>query len=140
MKRLLTALIVSGFAVTCVQAQSNFVGTSANSKFAKNYNICIKGDKYTPCAPGEIGDPIGRTSSSASVSMNDVYVHMGYNDDANHTRYRSRSGAKVTIDAPDAPYTGTPNMANDGVEKNRERNLNYTNPVDLPPNTGRIGL
>jgi hypothetical protein len=131
MKNLLLALAVAGLTYTNAQAQG-----SENSKFAKNYPVCLKGDKYQVCNPQEAMSPqAGRTTETNMVyGMQNTYVHMGYGTSGN-ARFRGR--IRVTYDQPGAVYEGKETMTNDGVRKNKQRNLNTNNGgYDLPPNDG----
>lgn len=131
MKNLLIALAVCGLTYTSADAQS-----SAHSKFAKNYPVCLIGNTYTVCNT-PVTTNIGRTTETSSTfGMQSSYVHMGYGNSGN-ARFRGR--IRVTYDEPGAPYHGTENMTNDGVKKNERRNINTNNPAyDLPPNDGGL--
>jgi len=131
MKNLLLALALTGLTYTSAEAQN-----SANSKFAKNYSVCMVGDKYQVCdASSAMNQNVGRTTETATTfGMQNTYVHMGYGTSGN-ARYRGR--IRVTYDEPGAPYKGKESMVNDGVRKNKMRNLNTNNGAyDLPPNDG----
>ena len=133
MKNLLLTLAMFGLTYTAAEAQS-----SANSKFAKNYRVCLVGDKYQVCNENTpIATNLGRTTETAtSFGMQNTYVHMGYSTGGN-ARYRSR--IRVTYDEPGAAYEGKESMINDGVRKNEQRNLNTNNGAyDLPPNDGGL--
>lgn len=125
------ALALAGLTYTSADAQN-----SANSKFAKNYRICQVGDKYQVCDQNTpVATDLGRTTeTSTTYGMITTNVHMGYATTGN-ARYRGR--IRVTYDDPHAPYEGKESMANDGVQKNKQRNLNTNNGAyDLPPNDG----
>jgi hypothetical protein len=136
MKNVLLTLALTGFGLTSAFAQDGFVGSSANSKNAKNYSICLKGSKYTPCNPNVTKSDIGRQTVTASsgIKMESNYYHMGYT--TSNARFRGR--IRVSYDDPHAPYLGKSSMANDGVQKNKARNKNTNNgEYDLPPNDGQ---
>ena len=80
MKNLLLALALTGLTYTSAEAQS-----SANSKFAKNYRVCLVGDKYQVCNENTpIATNLGRTTETAtSFGMQNTYVHMGYSTGGN---------------------------------------------------------
>jgi hypothetical protein len=121
MKNVLLTLALTGFGLTSAFAQDGFVGSSANSKYAKNYST--KSD-------------IGRQTVTASsgIKMESNYYHMGYT--TSNARFRGR--IRVSYDDPHAPYLGKSSMANDGVQKNKARNKNTNNgEYDLPPNDGQ---
>ena len=137
MKNALLALAMVGLTFTSANAQS-----SANSKFAKNFSICLIGSNYQPCDPVVTKSDIGWTTTEetteASLAVRSTEVHMGQSTRGNA---RFKSGIRVTYDDPNAPYLGEESMVNDGVKKNMHRNINTNNAAyDLPPNTGRIGV
>jgi len=131
MKNLLLVLALTGLTYASAEAQN-----SANSKFAKNYPVCMKGDKYEVCdANSAMNQGVGRTTETAtSFGMQNTYVHMGYGTTGN-ARFRGR--IRVTYDEPGAVYEGKETMTNDGVRKNKVRNLNTNNGAyQLPANDG----
>lgn len=128
MKKILLALALSGVVTAGAEAQS-----SANSKFAKNYPICLADGKYQVCDANTVSS---NTEPNNSFGMQTVTVHMGYGQGSN-VRYRSR--VRVTYDDPNAPYLGKESMANDGVEINKYRNLNANKGgVYIPPSDGGL--
>lgn len=130
MKNLLLALALTGLTYTSAEAQS-----SANSKFAKNYRICPTSSGYKVCDPATpAGAGVGRSGETTTAfGMQSTYVHMGYS--TGNARYRGR--IRVTYDEPGAPYKGKESMVNDGVQKNKIRNINTNNGAyDLPANDG----
>jgi hypothetical protein len=134
MKNLFLALAVVGLSYSSSNAQA--IGNSANSKNAKNYSVCLKGGQYTLCNPNITKQDVGRTSEAdeSSLAMMTTTVHMG-NVSSGNARYRGR--IRVTYDDPNAPYLGQESMVNDGVQKNKARNINTNNAAyDLPPNDG----
>jgi hypothetical protein len=133
MKNVLIALALVGMTYTSADAQN-----SANSKFAKNFSICLIGDQYQPCDPvvtkSDIGWTTTQETTEASLAIRSTEVHMGQSTGGNA---RFRSAIRVTYDDPNAPYLGEESMVNDGVQKNKIRNINTNNPgYDLPANTG----
>ena len=137
MKNAILALALAGLTFTTAEAQS-----SANSKFAKNYSICLVGNNYQPCNPDVVKSDVGWTTDQkqveSSLGIRSTEIHMGQSTRSNA---RFRSGIRVTYDDPNAPYLGEESMVNDGVDKNRVRNINTNNAgYDLPPNTGRMGI
>ena len=123
-------LAIAGCTATTAVAQS-----SANSKFAKNYPVCLVGGQYQICNSG-MSSEIGRTTevSSEGIRMETTYVHLG--SSSGNARYRGNR-IRVSYDEPDAPYEGKESMVNDGVQKNKHRNINTNNGAyDLPPNDG----
>jgi len=133
MKNILLALAICGCTYTSANAQN-----SGDSKFAKNYPVCLTGDKYHVCNDrSAMNTNVGRTTETNKVfGMQSTYVHMGYGTN-NNPRYRGN--IRVTYDEPGAAYEGKETMINDGVRKNMKRNLNTNNGAyDLPPNDGRL--
>ncbi|HRO42678.1 MAG TPA: hypothetical protein PL009_07570 [Flavipsychrobacter sp.] len=133
MKNLILTMALTGFAFANGYAQSG------ESKFAKNYPVCLSGDKYHVCNQSAAMTPdIGRTTEVNTVyGMQNTYVHMGYGTTGNP---RYRGNIRVTYDEPGAVYEGKETMVNDGVRKNKKRNLNTNNGAyDLPPNDGGSG-
>lgn len=71
------------------------------------------------------------------LRANDVHI-----DAADYIEREGRSNKRnrrivVTFDEPTAPYDGEESRANDGVETNKQRNLNYQdNSMRLPPSDG----
>jgi hypothetical protein len=134
MKNLFLALAVIGLSYSSTNAQT--IGNSANSKHAKNYSVCLKGGQYTLCNPNITTPDVGRTTETneASLALMTTTVHMGNVSNSN-ARFKSR--IRVTYDDPNAPYLGEESMVNDGVQKNKVRNINTNNAAyDLPPNDG----
>jgi len=129
MKSIILMMALAGFTLSA-NAQN-----SANSKFAKNYPVCLKGNTYQVCKAGEAMSPdVGRSSEASTFGMQNTYVHMGYGTTGN-ARFRSR--IRVSYDNPGDVYKGKETMTNDGVRKNKARNLNTNNGgYDLPPNDG----
>ena len=136
MKNTILALALVGLTFTGAQAQN-----SANSKFAKNFSICLIGSQYQPCDPTVTKSDIGWTeitTDQGTFAIRSTEIHMGQSTRSNA---RFRSGIRVTYDDPNAPYLGEESMVNDGVQKNKVRNINtYNAGYDLPANTGRIGI
>lgn len=73
MKNLLLALALTGLTYTSAEAQS-----SANSKFAKNYPVCMVDGKYQVCdANSAMNQNVGRTTETATTfGMQNTYVRM----------------------------------------------------------------
>lgn len=132
MKKILMAIAVLGLTYTA-QAQS-----SAKSKFAKNYNICLKDGSYQVCTPGKISEA-GRTTvkeTEGYITMETTSVHMG-SSPATVSSASNRGRIRVMYDDMNDPYMGRESMANDGVQKNKIRNINTNNGAyNLPPNDG----
>ncbi len=134
MKRILLALAVIGLTFTGASAQS-----SANSKFAKNYPVCLIDGKYQICNSG-VKQDIGRTtevSAETFVEMETTTVHMGQRTNTGNTINRGR--IRVTYDNMNDPYNGNPAMQYDGPADNKQRNIRYLNTSHpIPPNDGGV--
>ena len=137
MKKLLIAL--SAMTVFAFNAE-------AQSKFDKNYKICKSDDAYKVCNTAEMAKAnteVGREGSpgeaSASLRLLDSHTHLGYTSTPVTSKMKNPR-IRVSIDDPNAPYQGEESMANDGVQKNKTRNINYLDAsVILPPVDGRSG-
>lgn len=137
MKTLIVALAATVIAFSA-EAQT---GKSANSKFAQNYSVCQVGGTYTVCdRDAAMTSTAGRTetttmSSRNSMAMSETLVYMG---ERNNTSARGR----IRVSYPDDPngaYEGKETRINDGVEENKQRNLNqYNDAVVLPANDGGL--
>ena len=126
-------------ATTCVAtAQKKSVN-------AKNYHICLIDSKYQVCPKSKTSE-LGRTAVTInpeeSLRMMDTHVYMGYSSpfpgfSGMVPSNRRNPRIRVTIDDPNAPYQGKESMINDGVQKNKVRNVNYLDTsVELPPSDG----
>jgi hypothetical protein len=133
MKQILLALAIISLGYTNADAKGK------KSTYAKNYPICLSGSTYKVCpAPktSEVGRDVTVNDPTTSLRMMDTYVHMGYGRTGFSDRHNPR--IRVTIDDPHAPYEGKESMVNDGVQKNKQRNLNANTGVELPPNDGGL--
>lgn len=137
MKKILLALAILGSVSYSVEAQKK-------SKFDINYKVCLMDGKYRTCNPEA---PAAKTKkvvlsneeqTVASLRKMDTYVHMGFRPSSTLSN-RQNPRILLSYDDPQAPYLGKESRTNDGVQKNKERNLNYLdNSVDLPPNDGGL--
>lgn len=140
MKKILLVMALISFGYIHAEAQSK------KSTYAKNYPICLSGNKYKVCpaANSKAGRSVKVNNPSASLRMMDTTVHMGYStarpfSSMSVLSNRRNPRIRVTIDDPQAPYEGKESMINDGVQKNKQRNINYLdNSVELPPNDGGV--
>lgn len=104
----------------------------SKSKNDQNFRICFVNNTYVACDE----------NAPVSSDMNNyadytpppppppppVFVGRGANRASRMT---------LAYDDPNAAYKGEESMINDGVEQNKERNINYLDQnVTLPPNTG----
>ena len=130
MKKILMAVAALGFVAFGANAQTG-------SKYNKNFNVCMTNNSYQICETPKTEEQ-GRTveveDPSPELRMMDTYVHFGY---AAEEGVRPGSRIRVTYDDPNAPYQGEESQANDGVEENIQRNINYLDQsVVLPANDG----
>jgi hypothetical protein len=133
MKKILLALTILGILPFGADAQK--------SVYDKNYKVCINDNKYALCdgqakANEEVGRDVKITSPARSLRMFDSYVHMGYRTaSANSNKRNSR--IIVSYEDPNGAYEGKETLINDGVEKNKARNINYLDgSMQLPPVDG----
>jgi hypothetical protein len=134
MKKILLALAVIGFGTFTAEAQSK------KSIYDKNYPVCMVDGKYQVCPVSNKAETAGRTAEitgpDASFRMLDTSVYLGYSRPGSSATGNPR--IRVTIDDPQAPYEGKESMTNDGVQKNKRRNLHHNTGVELPPNDGGL--
>lgn len=113
----------------------------AQSAFNKNYKVCIVDNKYKVCHHNKAGVHYTHKALQknkaviASLRKKDMYVHAGYRP----APVKQKQGSKIAVayDDPANAYNGKPSLINDGVNKNKYRNINYQNAaVDLPANDG----
>lgn len=144
MKKILFAIMVLAIGTTSADAQTK--GKSAKSVNAKNYPICLVGEEYKVC-PVHTNAQLGRSeivnNPEASLRMMDTSVYLGYTNTPSYgimvPSNRRNPRIRVTIDDPNAPYQGKESMINDGVQKNKVRNINYLDSsVQLPPSDGGL--
>jgi hypothetical protein len=136
MKKLLIALAVIGTIHISANAQSK-------SPFDVNYKVCRVDSKYKTC---DANDPAVVTTTSKatteqkkveqSLRRMDTYVHLGYRP-SNVVSNKRNPRIVVMYDDPNGAYEGKSTQINDGVQKNKVRNVNYLDTsVDLPSNDG----
>lgn len=136
MKKILFALVLLGIGASA-EAQTT------RSMYNKNYPICLVDGSYKVC-PGHNASELGRSeivkSPEASLRMMDTSVFLGYsNTPFMIPSNRRNPRIRVTIDDPNAAYEGKESMINDGVQKNKARNINYLDTsVELPPSDGGL--
>lgn len=133
MKKTIIVLMAIGCTYLSANAQS-----SVNSKYAKNYRICLAEDKYVVCDQHENTTQQGRITDTEEVfGMQNAYVHLGYASPGN-ARYRGKIRVSYD-DKMNDPYKGESSMANDGVKKNIQRNVNYLDTANpIPSNDGGL--
>jgi hypothetical protein len=105
--------------------------TSAqDSKFAKNYKVCRSETGYEVCADQTRSNLNGEKSYMEPEQANKMLVPC-----YSPISVVSRPPA---IPLPKVVKEPEPGQANDGMEQNRKRNLNYGSNTPLAPNTGEI--
>ncbi len=135
------------------------VGNSANSQYAKNYQVCKGTGKYHICKPGEEPTTGGMTTTTANqgpamrsttvtpsgvvattstqtameqpaVAPQQQSIPYEDNSDVTLAPYTVTGRKDTGINNANAPYHGKNSPQYDGVEKNKARNLNI--PPDAP--------
>lgn len=136
MKQVLLALLIAGILPLGANAQNR-----AKSQFDKNYPVCIKGNNYAVCDEvDKVTEKVGRdvkvTANDRTLHLFDTYVHMGYRPTAASSN-KNNPRILVNYEDPNGAYEGKETSINDGVEKNKQRNINYLDgSMVLPPNDG----
>lgn len=135
MKQILFAL-----GLTCF-VQLNAGAQTKGNPNAINYNVCMHGNGYQVCdehaAKTQMqGGHVVTEAPDPSLSLLNTQVNMGYRSAvANSNRRNPRF--RVSFDDPNGAYQGKETKINDGVQKNKQRNINYLDAtVQLPPNDG----
>jgi len=128
MKRFLfLSLLLTGL---IYNAEAQKKSSSAN----QNFRICFVGGQYVACdanAPITSAGAIYETSQAEEMPATPP-VHLGKG-------IARKSRIMVAYDDPNAPYQGEESAVNDGVDKNKERNINYqNNAANVPPNDGGL--
>lgn len=129
------------------------VGNSANSEYAKNYQVCKGSGKYHICKPGETPTAGGLTTTTANqgpamrsttvtssgviattstqtameqpvVAPQQQSIPYEDNSDVTLAPYTVTRRKDTGINNANAPYHGKNSPQYDGVEKNKARNLN----------------
>lgn len=130
MKNSLLALIVIG--MTCFSANAQ---DQPKSKYDINYKVCLIGDKYKTC---DESTPAFAPNNEKAIKKQvaelrklDEHVYVKSNTQS------AKRNPRFTVSYEEGAYKGEASAINDGVTKNKERNLNYNNTaVDLPPSDG----
>ena len=135
MKQILLALGIAFLSQANANAQSK---ESAN---AINYPVCMHGNGYQVCDEHSAkeqkqGGGVVTSAPDPSLNLLNTQVNMGYRATAaNSSRRNPRF--RVSYDDPNGAYEGKETRINDGVQKNKVRNINYLDAtVVLPPNDG----
>jgi hypothetical protein len=132
MKQILLAL-----GIVCL-AQAN---AGAQSKNAINYNVCMHGNGYAVCDKHSAqaqkqGGQVVTEAPDPALSLLNTQVNMGYRTASINSSKRNPR-LRVSADDPNGAYEGKETRINDGLQKNKIRNINYQDAsVVLPPNDG----
>lgn len=132
MKQILLALTIIGTMHFSANAQ-------VDSKFAQNYKVCMVGDKYKTCAPDDDAiQPSNKEAKKTEAALRrlDSYVRVRSTTTATSKKNPRFSAAYETPE--EVAYLGMNSPINDGVTKNKVRNINYNNGVEVPPNDGGV--
>jgi len=109
------------------------VNYTTKAQSDQNFRICFVGGQYVACDADAPLTSAGSFYESSGDDMPDaVPVYMG-------SGTNKKSNMVVSFDDPNAAYQGDESAINDGVRKNKNRNINYldaANPV--PPNDGGL--
>lgn len=132
MKSSLLALIVIGMIHFSANAQEE-----KKSEFDINYKVCKIGDKYktcdenTPAFAPEKDNEKAIKKQVAALRKFDEHVYV------KSTTQSAKKNPRFTVSYEESAYKGEASMINDGVAKNKARNINYMNTsVELPPVDG----
>lgn len=150
MKHSILMLAVFGMTYFSANAQN---GENKKSEYDINYKVCRINGKYTTCSdntPSVVNTP----SYTRKVEMQKAKAYAktldGLRRYDTYTRVLPLQPVVVTAPKPiakideryegtSAAYHGNPTPENDGIAKNKERNINYLNTsVDLPANDGGL--
>lgn len=97
----------------------------------QNFRICFVGGQYVSC---DASAPL--TAAGAIYEAPEVPAAPAVRNIKGTAR---KSRMAVAYDDPSAPYQGVNSQVNDGVDKNKERNINYQdNSQPLPPSDGGL--
>lgn len=141
MKQVLLMLAIAGATYTSANAQSG-------SAYDVNYNVCRTNGKYHVCSNNSPQIIDGKEKANdnekqveKSLSRLNSYTYVKGTPRQQGESYKKNPRFIVTYNDPQAPYEGKESLVNDGVEKNKNRNINYLdNSVDLPPVDGGIAV
>ncbi len=136
MKQILLALTVLGTTYISANAQTE-------SKYAVNSKVCRVDDRYKVCdeddAAVQITKPNKNTKTEAQLRRLDSYVRVKPTQSVRGQK-NAMFTAQYEVPGPSKPeeaaYDGQDSPINDGVEKNKARNINYNTGVEVPPNDG----
>lgn len=102
------------------------------SDAVQNFRICFVNGQYVACDADAPLTSAGTVQAEPKELPSTPPVHIGKG-----TARKSRM--QVAFDDPNAPYQGVDSQVNDGVDRNKERNVNYmNNSAPIPPNDGGL--
>ncbi len=122
-------------------SQADATAQTTKSANAINYNVCMHGNGYKVCDEHSAkkqkqGAQVVTEAPDPSLSLLNTQVNMGYRPVAVNSNRRNPRFL-VSYDDPNGAYEGKETKINDGVQKNKIRNINYLDAsVVLPPNDG----
>lgn len=136
MKVALMALILIGTIQGSATAQS-----TKKSKYDVNYKVCKVGDKYKTCDENTPAFAPAKDEAKAikqqTKELRKLDEHVYAISSPASAKKNPRFIATYDGDDPQSAYNGKESMINDGVEKNKARNVNYLDmSVNLPPSDG----
>ncbi|MBS1584894.1 MAG: hypothetical protein JSS82_05050 [Bacteroidetes bacterium] len=135
-------------ATTQTSNESMFEGSGVRpksrgrSKYDVNYKVCLVGDQYKVCNPG---DPtIQRTSTRSNIVVSSESINdngaasLSMQQNGAYMGYTSKKRSNIKVEDEDNVRQKLDREA-DGKEKASYRNMNYNNgSVSLPPNDGGL--
>jgi hypothetical protein len=138
MKMMFSALVMIGMM---------HFGAAAQSKFDQNFKVCRIDDKYATCdenTPSVVVTKKAKDKNQKTIDglrRMDSYTYVAPKPAPVPiqlaTSVKRNPRFLVSYDDPQAPYLGEESMVNDGVQKNKQRNLNYLDgSVQRPPSDG----
>lgn len=150
MKHSILMLAVFGMTYFSANAQN---GEAKKSEYDINYKVCRINGKYTTCSdntPTVVNTPSYERKMQSQQEKVNAKTLDGLRRYDSYTRVLPLQPVVVTapkaiakidqrFEGTSAAYHGNPTPENDGIAKNKERNINYLNSsVNLPPNDGGL--
>lgn len=123
------------FILTLLLTGAAYASEAQNKKSDadQNFRICFVNGQYIACGTDAPLTAAGTVYEAEPQKMPDTPpVHVGKGS-------ARKSHMQVAYDDPNAPYQGVDSQVNDGVDRNKERNINYmNNSAPIPPNDGGL--
>lgn len=99
----------------------------------QNFRICFVNGQYVACdadAPLTSAGTVYESQPEETPATPQVHIGKGS---------ARKSRIQVAFDDPNAPYLGVNSQVNDGVDRNKERNINYMDSsAPIPPSDGGL--